>query len=152
VAARSAKERNDMDRDAQLQAVVDRLRIGDTLCRYASSIDGKDFVTLRAAFTDDATARYGGRDWMTGADEIVAWIAGYAEQQAWQHHHVTVYHVDLDGDTARSLTYHTCHQAPRDDPQRATVMVGQYRDELRREGDVWRISRREMTVSGRWTS
>ena len=140
-----------MDRDAQLQALVDRLRIAETLSRYASSIDGKDFVTLRTVFTDDATARYGDRDWMTGADKIVAWIAGYAEQQAWQHHHVTVYHVDLDGDTARTLTYHTCHQAPLDDPQRATVMMGQYRDELRREGDTWRIGRREMTVSWRGT-
>jgi hypothetical protein len=87
-----------MDRDAELLALVDHRRIVDTLSRYASSIDGKDFVALRAVFTDDARARYGDRDWMTRADEIVAWIAGYAEQQAWQHHHVVVYDVDLDVD------------------------------------------------------
>ena len=95
-------------------------RIVDTLSRYASSIDGKDFVALRAVFADDATARYGDREWMTGADEIVGWIAGYAEQQAWQHHHVSVYHVELDATArarARTLTYHTCHQAPLADPQ-----------------------------------
>ena len=138
-----------MDREAELEALVDQRRIADTLCRYASSIDGKDFVALRAVFADDATARYGDRDWMTGADDIVGWIAAYAERQAWQHHHLTVYHVDLDGDTARTLTYHTCHQAPLDDPQQVTVMMGQYRDELRRDGNVWRISRREMTVSWR---
>jgi hypothetical protein len=30
-------------------------------------------------------------------------------------------------------------------------MIGQYRDELRRDGDGWRIGRREMTVSWRGT-
>src|SRR5262245_16803275 len=98
-----------MDRDPELQAMLDRRRIVDTLYRYASSIDGKDFVALRAVFTDDATARYGDRDWMTGADQIVSWIADYAEGQAWQHHHLTVYLVELDvdddGDLARTLTY-----------------------------------------------
>ena len=140
-----------MDRDAELQALVDHRHIVDTLSRYASSIDGKDFVALRAVFTDDATARYGDRDWMTGADAIVAWIAGYAQLQAWQHHHVTVYHVDIDGDVARTLTSHLCHQAPLSDPQQVTVMMGRYRDELRRDPDGWRIARREMTVSWRGT-
>jgi ketosteroid isomerase-like protein len=144
-----------MDRDAELQALVDHGRIVDTLSRYASSIDGKDFVGLRAVFTDDATARYGDRDWMTGADAIVGWIAGYAEQQAWQHHHVSVYHVELDvdgdGEVARTVTSHLCHQAPLADPQQVTVMMGQYHDELRRDGDGWRIARREMTVSWRGT-
>lgn len=144
-----------MDRDAELQALVDHGRIVDTLSRYASSIDGKDFVALRAVFTDDATARYGDRDWMTGADAIVGWIAGYAEQQAWQHHHVSVYHVELDvdgdGEVARTVTSHLCHQAPLADPQQVTVMMGRYRDELRRDADVWRIARREMRVTWRGT-
>jgi len=46
-----------VDRDAELQALVDHRWIVDTLSRYASSIDDKDFVALRALFTDDATAR-----------------------------------------------------------------------------------------------
>jgi 3-phenylpropionate/cinnamic acid dioxygenase small subunit len=141
-----------MDGDPDVQALVDRARISDTLHRYASSIDGKDFVTLRNVFTDDATARYGARNWMTGADEIVAWIARYGVQQAWQHHLLSVYHVDIDGDTARTVTYHSCHQAPLDDPRSVTMMMGQYRDELRRVGETWRIARREMDVSWRETS
>jgi hypothetical protein len=49
------------------------------------------------------------------------------------------------------VTSHLCHQAPLADPQQVTVMMGQYLDELRRDGDGWRIARREMTVSRRGT-
>jgi hypothetical protein len=138
-----------MDRDPAVQALIDRQLITDTLHRYASSIDGHDFTALRSVFADDAAARYGDRDWMTGADEIVDWIAGYARLQAWQHHLVSVYHIDIDGDAARAVTYHSCHQAPLDDPGDVTTLIGQYRDELRRDGEHWRVTRREMEVSWR---
>jgi hypothetical protein len=137
-----------MERDPDVRALLDRQRIADTLHRYASSIDSHDFTALRDVFADDATARYGERDWMTGADEIVDWIVGYARMQAWQHHFLSVYHIDIDGDAARTLTYHTCHQASRADPDTVTMLMGRYDDDLRRMGDVWRISRRHMEV--RW--
>lgn len=138
-----------MDRDPDTQALLDRQLIAETLHRYASSIDSHDFTGLRDVFTDDATARYGDRDWMTGAEEIVEWVAGYAQLQAWQHHLLSVYHVSIDGDAARTLTYHTCHQAPHADPGTVTVLIGRYHDELRRVGEGWRISRREMEVCWR---
>ena len=111
-----------MDHDPAVQTLLDRHRIVETLYRYASSIDGHDFAALRDVFADDATARYGDRHWMTGADEIVEWISGYALLQAWQHHLLSVYHVDIDGDEARALTYHTCHQASLADPGSITML------------------------------
>ena len=137
-----------MDLDSATRALVDRQRIVDTLHRYASSIDAHDLEGLRSVFVDDATARYGDRGVMTGADEIVGWIAGYVERQAWQHHHVSVYRVEIAGDSAHALTYHSCHQAPIEDANDVTAMFGHYDDLLRRDGDDWRIARREMHV--RW--
>ena len=90
-----------MDRDPAVQAPDRPSADHRHPHRYASSIDGHDFTALRSVFADDAAARHGDRDWMTGADEIVDWIAGYARLQAWQHHLVSVYHIDIDGDAAR---------------------------------------------------
>ena len=44
----------------------------------------------------------------------------------WQHHLLSVYHTDIDGDTATALTYHTSYQLPKDDPEHVLVLVGRY--------------------------
>ena len=75
-----------MDIEATLQAVVDRQQIIDTLFRYASTIDTKDFDGLRSLFVDGASARYGAdRPAVTGADEIVSWIRQMTLDRDWQH-------------------------------------------------------------------
>jgi hypothetical protein len=59
----------------------------------------------------------------------------------WQHHFLSVYHVEIDGDEAKALVYHTSHQFFEDDPDSAKLLVGRYHNELRRETDGWKISR-----------
>ena len=59
----------------------------------------------------------------------------------WQHHLLSVYHVEVDGDRASALVYHTSHQVFEDDPDTAKLLVGRYHNELRREAGGWRISR-----------
>jgi ketosteroid isomerase-like protein len=140
-----------MDRDPAVQAMLDRQQIVDTLYRYASTIDRKDYAGLRNVFADDATARYGEREWITGADAIVEWITEHGRQQTWQHHLLSVYHVDIDGDRAMALTYHTSHQATVGEPDTVKVIVARYHDELRRIGDGWRIGRKDMEVCWRET-
>ena len=51
----------------------------------------------------------------------------------WQHHLLSVYHVEVDGDDAKALVYHTSHQLFEDDPDSAKLLVGRYHNELRRE-------------------
>jgi ketosteroid isomerase-like protein len=123
-----------------VQELLDRQRIQDTLYRYASTIDDKDFPRLRPLFVDDAVGRYGDGDPIHGADAIVAWIVDMTRDCTWQHHKLTVYHVDIDGDEARALTYHTSHQTTAADPDTVTVIVARYRDVLRRVGDGWKIA------------
>jgi uncharacterized protein (TIGR02246 family) len=129
-----------MDLEGAVQELLDRQRISDTLYRYASTIDTKDFTRLRELFVDDAVGTYGDGDPIRGADEIVAWIDMMTKDATWQHHKLTVYHVDIDGDEATALTYHTSHQTTTADPDSVTVIVARYRDVLRRVGDGWKIA------------
>ncbi len=127
--------------ESALRAVQDRIDITDVLYRYASTIDKFDLEGLRATLADDLWARYGNADPVVGAEAVVAWIAEAIAPVVWQHHLLSVYHVEIDGDHATALVYHTSHQVFRDEPESAKVLVGRYHNELRREADGWRISK-----------
>ena len=128
---------------------ADRLAVSDTLLRYCSSVDVKDLATTRTLFTDDATASYGGSDWIQGADRIVAWLDAMTHEQAYQHHLLSVYHVDIDPaspDEATALSYLTSHQIHRDDPDTVLMLVSRYYDTLRRVDGQWLISKKEYVI------
>jgi ferredoxin len=129
----------------ELRRLIDRQQISDVLYRYASSVDYKDFATLRSLFTDDAHGVYTTVADLTGADEIVKWIDGMTAGKAWQHHKLTVYHIDFTGpDEASTLTYHTSHQTDVGDEGAVTLIVARYRDKLRRAGGTWKITEKIM--------
>jgi 3-phenylpropionate/cinnamic acid dioxygenase small subunit len=130
---------------AELRWLIDRQQISDVLYRYASCVDYKDFATLRSLFTDDARGIYMTVADLTGADEIVTWIDGMTADKAWQHHKLTVYHIDFTGpDEASALTYHTSHQTDKGDEGAVTVIVARYRDKLRRMDGTWKITEKFM--------
>jgi ketosteroid isomerase-like protein len=130
---------------AELRWLIDRQQISDVLYRYASCVDYKDFATLRSLFTDDARGIYMTVADLTGADEIVTWIDGMTADKAWQHHKLTVYHIDFTGpDEASALTYHTSHQTDKGDEGAVTVIVARYRDKLRRVDGTWKITEKFM--------
>jgi SnoaL-like protein len=124
-----------------VQALQDRLDVTDVLYRYASTIDSFDAAGLRAVLADDLWAQYGNAEPVHGGDAVAAWIAGMTDEVVWQHHLLSVYHVEIDGDRASALVYHTSHQVFAAEPEQAKVLVGRYRNELRREPGGWRISR-----------
>jgi hypothetical protein len=140
-----------MERDPALQGLIDRQVITDTLFRYASTTDRKDYVGLRDLFSENAHARFGKRDWLVGADQIVDWMAEHSREQAWQHHLLSVYHVDIDGDVASALTYHTSRQTTVGDLDTVKEIVARYHDQLHRIGNTWKIVRKEMEVCWRET-
>ncbi len=128
--------------------VEDRLAVSDTLLRYCSSVDSKDFEAVRQLFADDATASYGGSDWIQGADTIVAWLRAMTAEQTYQHHLLSVYHVDLDetGDEATALSYLVSHQIGAADPDTVLQLVSRYYDTLRRVDGTWRITKKEYVI------
>jgi hypothetical protein len=132
--------------DATIRALQDRMDVTDVLYRYASTIDRFDGEGLRAVLADDMWARYGNADAVSGGDAVASWIGEATANVVWQHHLLSVYHVDVEGDHARALVYHTSHQVFEDAPETAKLLVGRYHNELRREPDGWRISRLELEI------
>lgn len=127
--------------DTALRAIQDRLDVTDVLYRYASTIDRFDLQGLRSVLHDDLVAQYGNAEPVIGGDAVAEWIAGMIEPVVWQHHFLSVYHVDVAGDHADALVYHTSHQLFQDEPESAKVLVGRYHNELRREEESWKISK-----------
>jgi ketosteroid isomerase-like protein len=124
-----------------IRALQDRIDITDVLYRYASTIDRFDLDGLRSVLANDVWAQYGNAEPISGGDAVAGWIGEAIANVVWQHHLLSVYHVDVDGDRASALVYHTSHQVFEADPDTAKLLVGRYHNELRREGDGWRISR-----------
>ena len=124
-----------------LRDIQDRIEITDVLYRYASTIDKFDLEGLRGTLADDLIARYGNAEPVIGGDAVAAWIAEAIAPVIWQHHLLSVYHVEVDGEDAQALVYHTSHQVFEDEPESAKVLVGRYHNELRREADGWKISK-----------
>ena len=127
--------------DPALRVIQDRIDISDVLYRYASTIDEFDLDGLRSTLSDDLWAQYGNAEPVIGGDAVAAWIGEAIEPVIWQHHLLSVYHVEVDGDDAKALVYHTSHQVFRDEPESAKVLVGRYHNELRRDVGGWKISR-----------
>ena len=127
--------------DTAIRALQDRADVTDTLYRYASTIDRFDVDGLRRLLADDLVAQYGNAEPVTGGDAVAEWIGAAIADVVWQHHLLSVYHVDVDGDRATALVYHTSHQVFAADPDSAKLLVGRYDTELRREADGWTISR-----------
>lgn len=130
---------------------TDREQVEETLYRYASTIDVGDHARLRTLLTDDARARYGARDWIEGAEAIVGFIREKGEEVGWQHHLLSIYHVDIDGDEATALTYHTSYQIIRDRPDEAAMIVARYHDRLVRVDGRWLIREKRMEIGWRET-
>jgi hypothetical protein len=123
------------------QLLQDRMDVADAIYRYASTIDTKDHDGLRAVLADDLWAQYGNADPVSGGDVLAKWIAEATDPMLWQHHLLSVYHTDIEGDTARALTYHTSYQLPKDDPEHVLLLVGRYHQELRRGATGWQLTR-----------
>jgi SnoaL-like domain len=125
-----------------LRALQDRLDITDVLYKYSSAIDSYDKEGVRSTLADDVEARYGNLDPVSGGDALTEWISGATATITWQHHMLTVYHVNIDGDSATALSYLTSYQVFDPDPNVAKTLVARYHDELRRTPAGWKISKR----------
>jgi ketosteroid isomerase-like protein len=123
-----------------LRALQDRIDITDALYKYSSAIDSFDLEGVRSVLADDVWAQYGNLDPVEGGDAVVEWIGGATSTIVWQHHLLSVYHVDVQGDSATALVYHTSYQKFEGDDD-VCVLVGRYHDELVRHEGTWKISR-----------
>jgi SnoaL-like domain len=131
---------------ASLQALQDRTDIADVLYRYSSAVDSFDSEGIRSVLADDIWAHYGNSDPVEGGDTLAAWITGATATVIWQHHLLNVYHITIDGDQAKTLSYLTSYQVFEEDPEAAIILVARYHDELKRTPSGWKISKRIMEL------
>jgi hypothetical protein len=129
-----------------LQALQDRTDIADVLYKYSSSVDSFDTEGVRSVLADDIWAQYGNGEAVVGGDKLAAWIAEATTTVIWQHHLLNVYHVTIDGDHAKTLSYLTSYQVFEENPQAAIILVARYHDELRRTPSGWKLSKRIMEL------
>jgi ketosteroid isomerase-like protein len=122
-------------------AALERAAITDVLYRYASCMDRFDFDGVRTVLADDVFAQYGNNGELHGADEVIRYCGEFTVDCQMQHHFLNVYHVDMNGDHAEALVYHTSHQLFERAPGIIHVLVGRYHNELRRTEDGWKISK-----------
>lgn len=126
---------------ATTDAALERAAITDVLYRYASCMDRFDFDGVRSVLADDIFAQYGNNGELHGADEVMRYCKEFTVDCQMQHHFLNVYHVDVDGDHAEALVYHTSHQLFERAPGIIHLLVGRYHNELRRTEDGWKISK-----------
>jgi hypothetical protein len=132
--------------NSSVQALQDRLDVEEVLYRYSSSVDSFDMAGVRSCLADDLWAQYGNGEPVTDGDTLANWIAEATATCIWQHHLLNVYHVTVDGETAKTISYLTSYQVFEEDPKAAIVLVARYHDELRRTPAGWKISRRVMEL------
>jgi len=94
----------------------------------------------------DLWAQYGNAEPAESADTVIQWIREATKNCVWQHHLLNVYHVDIDGDQASTLSYLTSYQVFEEDPNAAIILVARYHDELRRTPDGWKLAKRVMEL------
>ncbi len=124
----------------------ERQEICDLLTRYAYSLDDRDWARLATCFTPDAVAVYGEDLGMqTGYKTIEETCRTALAPLDASQHMVSNFVVDINGDTAHTRCYlqaqHTKLGTPGGDN---FTIAGEYRDEIVRTPDGWRIKKREL--------
>lgn len=113
--------------------------------RYALACDSCDWDMYRSIFSADCVIDYtefgGGRG---DIDSTVAWLSAGLSRYAGLHHNMTTHDCEIDGDTAKAITYFIAFQTTLDGAGGESMMWlgGFYKDRLVRQADGWRICER----------
>ncbi|MGD9792302.1 MAG: nuclear transport factor 2 family protein [Acidimicrobiia bacterium] len=127
-----------------LREISDRLEIRELMDRYAMACDSKNWDAYRTIYAPDAIIDYtefgGGRG---GIDTTLEWLSAGLGPFAGLHHNLTTHYCEIDGDTAKAITYWLAYQTLPDGSGGEFIMEcgGYYKDRLVRT-DRWLISER----------
>ncbi len=143
-----------MTADPGLQHLLDREAIRETVYRYATGIDTRDWELYRSILADPVRIDFSSWNGRPAADTAADdWVAGvrvlFTGLDATQHSMSNPI-VEVDGDRAVCTVYmqaaHFLHSDRGDD---SFTIGGHYRDTLIRTGEGWRIDGVTLTVTWR---
>jgi hypothetical protein len=134
---------SDADRQARLDALLDRQDIYDCLTRMQRATDRFDRDLFLSAFHDDAVIAAG--PFVGSARELFDWSA---KLQAMAHkstlHGLLNHSCELDGDTAHTETYYLYIAANHDDTN--ILAAGRYIDRFERRAGAWKLAARNTVI------
>jgi len=120
--------------------------IRNVLTLYAKSLDRRDFAAMKRVFTPDATGNYHESGSYQGVETLSAFFAKVLGQCGPTQHLLGSMDIQVQGDRATASTYlQAIHigSKPGFEGKRLTVW-GEYRDQLVRTAEGWRIRHREL--------
>jgi ketosteroid isomerase-like protein len=126
--------------------VDDRAAVVDTVNRYATALDARDWALLDEVFTPDAVGDYGGGE-LKGREALRGMVRRMLGGSGPSQHLLANHRVELDGDAARCVCQVRAFSAGTGPSAgRSYELLGEYRDQLVRTPEGWRIARREMRI------
>ncbi len=134
-----------------MDSVEIEAEITELLIAYTVALDGKNWSGLDEVFHPDITVDYAGMFRLEGRERAVEMIRSMLETCGPTQHMISNYRIELDGNRARSRCYVCAIHSGRGLINRFMhfTMHGEYRDELLRTEQGWRVTRRELHVSHR---
>jgi len=138
--------------------LAERIKIVETICRWAHSIDRKDWAAFGQEFTDPVEIAVANVDWdsevaprMLTRDQWVNTVRGSLSHYFSFQHLVTNYRVEIDGDRAYAMSYVTApHIIRKDGGGNLLLNMGGYYDEyLTKVDGIWKIYRHKLNLL--WT-
>lgn len=131
-----------------LDDLLDRARIGDTLLRYATGVDRRDWALYRSIFADEVEFDFEtwtgepARPW--SADEWVAVVRTTLAPFDATSHMLTNHVIALDGDRAEVSAHMVATHYFEGETQE---LGGFYTHHMRREGNLWKIERCRLVIT-----
>jgi hypothetical protein len=137
----------------RIQYLMDRTRIIDTIYRYATGIDNKDFVLCRSIFANEIKVDFSS---YTGevpgwthlpADEWVARIVRVFDGIEATQHSMSNPVVEISGDVASCVMYMQAeHYLKNDQGDDFYTLGGYYTNDLARIDGDWKLTAVKVTV------
>jgi hypothetical protein len=127
---------------------TDREQVQELMSLYANALDTKDYAGIGDCFTPDATAEYAGfAEPLHGREAILAHMRKALEPLESTQHLFANFIIDVDGD-AGTLSCAIIAQHVRRGHHDTFLAGGQYKVEVARGADRWRMSR--VDARSRW--
>lgn len=142
----------DQDKD-KLQWLVDRAEIVETVYKYATGIDTRDFALHRSIYTDEIEmdfSSYAGTEAgyvKMKADDWANGLRGLFPGLDATQHSMSNPRVEVDGDKATCIVYMQAeHFLANSEGDNSHAIGGYYTDDLVRTSDGWKVCRVKLTI------
>jgi hypothetical protein len=140
---RSMALRNEAERTAALDALLDKAELHELAVRYARAVDRGDRELLLSLYHEGATDHHG-TDFCGGPSEFADYVrAATSNCEATAHYMVNASY-QIEGELANGEIYFVAYHRTRAPELTEIVVAGRYLDRYERRAGVWKIAHRSL--------